>query len=140
MESCQEGSLPLNWDPSRNVQFSGDSLNSNLKRKTSAALPVGEKYTYMHGSGMLGITFQRRVLLENKKKKENLQHMIVARLKSLSWPSLFCSRFACVYISTSAGTRATPVLTLGQMGQEVRLCLAARNETLPSDLGAHDGD
>lgn len=87
----------------------------------------------MHGSGMLGITFQRCILLENERKKENLQDMIVVHL-------FFCSRFACVYISTSAGTRATPVLTLGQMGEEVRLCLAARNETLPSDLGAHDGD
>lgn len=87
----------------------------------------------MHGSGMPGITFQRRVLLEKKEKRENLQHVIVARL-------LFGSRFACVYIGASAGTRATPVLTLGQMGREVRLCLAGRNETLPSDLGAHDGD
>lgn len=51
----QEGTLPLTWDPSRNVQFSGDSLNSNLKRKTSAALPTG-KCTYMHCSGMLGIS------------------------------------------------------------------------------------
>lgn len=43
--SCQEGSLPLNWDPSRNVQFNGDSLYSNLKRKTSA--PASSRETHV---------------------------------------------------------------------------------------------